>query len=123
MTSLSALSSLRLKESKSSIVFKANDKTKLDKKELKINETELGYHYEMVVPGYLKEDFRFYISSSNLVVTTQKEKSKDGKEKRSYCYPSALFRVEIPLPEKPIENKITVEYRNKILNFSLYKKE
>ena len=95
---------------------------------LKVQETELGYHYELKIPGYIKEDFRFYISRNQLVVTTEKGKTKmnslgnkKNMDKHSYCYPSALFKMSIPLPRKPIEKKIAVEYRNETLHFSLYK--
>ncbi|GAB1855948.1 hypothetical protein MHTCC0001_07830 [Flavobacteriaceae bacterium MHTCC 0001] len=92
---------------------------------IKAKETELGFHYEMKIPGYIKEDFRFYICGNNLVITTDKDSvtSVDGRAntRHNYCYPSALFKVEIPLPSLLIKNKITVEYRNEILYFSLYK--
>jgi HSP20 family molecular chaperone IbpA len=98
--------------------------SKKEKDEIKFKETELGYHYELKIPGYIKEDFRFYISKNQLVITTEKEKNVEAvvdKEKHSYCYPSVLFKMTVPLPKKPIEKKITVEYRNEVLYFSLYK--
>lgn len=93
------------------------------KDEIKFKETELGYHYELRIPGYIKEDFRFYISRNQLVITTEKEKIPDAadSEKHSYCYPSALFKTTVALPKMPIKKKITVEYRDETLYFSLYK--
>lgn len=120
MRPVSRLPSDKLRETKNSVNFNASTKTKLNKKEFKLKETEMGYHYEMEVPGYVKEDFRFYISGNNLVVTTEKEKNS-ATEKHSYCYPSALFKMKIPLPKLPVDKRITVEYRDKILYFSLYK--
>ena len=32
--------------------------SKTEKNKIKFNETELGYHYELKIPGYIKEDFR-----------------------------------------------------------------
>ncbi|WP_299551190.1 hypothetical protein [Seonamhaeicola sp.] len=95
------------------------------KNTFKLNETELGFHYEIKIPGYIKDDFRFYISGNNLVITTDKSKTTPATEgthkKHNYCYPSALFKMNIALPKKPIKKKITVEYRNEILYFSLFK--
>ncbi|GAL65907.1 hypothetical protein JCM19301_3592 [Jejuia pallidilutea] len=41
---------------------------------LRIKETESTFHYELKIPGYVKEDFNFYVSQDYLVVTTGRSK-------------------------------------------------
>ncbi len=120
---MTRVSSFKPKENKSSIIFNHRAGIKSDKKELKTHETDLGYHYELKIPGYVKEDFRFFISRNDLVITTEKEKKTietDGT-KRSYCYPSALFKMNIPLPKKAIKKEIHVDYIDEVLSFDLLK--
>ncbi|ULC58504.1 Hsp20/alpha crystallin family protein [Flaviramulus sp. BrNp1-15] len=94
--------------------------------DVKIKETASKFHYELKLPGYIKEDFNFYINNSNdLVVTTDKKYGKsqednDGK-RHSYCYPSAYFKRRLPLPENVVRNKISVDYKNETLSFDLFK--
>ena len=92
----------------------------------KITESDTRYHYELKIPGYIKDDFRFYISGNKLVVTTAKkdnieESSKEIYPKHSYCYPSALFKCEFSLPKNVVRNKITMDYKNEVLSFNLFK--
>ncbi|WP_248722664.1 Hsp20/alpha crystallin family protein [Seonamhaeicola sp. ML3] len=105
--------------------FKETTENQKQKNTLKFQESENGYHYQLDIPGYIKEDFRFYLSRNQLVITTEKDsetkKTKSDNEKHSYCYPSALFKMNITLPKKPVEKRITAEYRNETLYFSLYK--
>ncbi|RED44915.1 Hsp20/alpha crystallin family protein [Seonamhaeicola aphaedonensis] len=95
------------------------------KNEIKVEESDSGFHYELKIPGYIKEDFNFYISGNHLVLTTDKSKcmlpDEVNRSKHSYCYPSAYFKRIIPLPNKPIEKRITVNYENETLYFILYK--
>lgn len=97
------------------------------KAELKVLETESSYHYELEIPGYVKEDFNFYVSQDNLVLTTERskvnQKAEDNSKntKHSYCYPSAYFKMKIPLPSSFIKKEIFVDYKNKILSFDLFK--
>ena len=102
------------------------EKSKLDN--LKITETETMFHYELKLPGYIKDDFIFYLSNGNLVVTTDKsnfsesaQKENFSKKKHFYCYPSARFKMKIPLPDKPIKKEIDVDYRDEVLKFDLLK--
>ncbi|XMO86446.1 Hsp20/alpha crystallin family protein [Algibacter sp. AS12] len=95
--------------------------------DLKVLETDSSFHYELEIPGYVKEDFNFYVSRDNLVVTTDKSNlNQDSNEnaegkKHSYCYPSAYFKMRIPLPRKLLKKEILVNYKNKILSFDLFK--
>lgn len=99
--------------------------SKSNKNDIKVLETDSGFQYELKIPGYMKDDFNFYISGNHLVLTTDKSKCMLPDEvnsvKHSYCYPSAYFKKIIPLPNKPIEKRITVDYENETLYFSLHK--
>lgn len=86
---------------------------------VQIKETESGFHYELKIPGYIKEDFRFYVSDNDLVVTTEKRSVEKGKH--SYCYPSALFKRRFPLPYSVKRDEIKVDYIDEVLHFDLYK--
>ncbi|GAA4291359.1 Hsp20/alpha crystallin family protein [Aestuariibaculum suncheonense] len=91
-----------------------------------IKETEHHYHYELKIPGYIKDDFNFYIAGDNLVVTTERRRpdktpEKNTPSRHSYCYPSALFKRKFELPDNIIRTKITVEYCDEVLSFKLFK--
>ncbi|MEL0456727.1 Hsp20/alpha crystallin family protein [Flavobacteriaceae bacterium SZ-1-7] len=95
---------------------------------LKITETEKCFHYELKLPGYIKDDFNFYLDNGNLVVTTDKSKLSESaqeenfsKKKHFYCYPSARFKIKIPLPDKLIKKEIDVDYADEVLKFDLLK--
>lgn len=95
--------------------------------DVKITETESSFHYELKIPGYIKEDFNFYINNKDLVVTTEKKEIKKAysegkKECHSYCYPSALFKRKIELPKKIVKDRIFVDYKDEVLSFDLLKK-
>ncbi|MBD0824370.1 Hsp20/alpha crystallin family protein [Aestuariibaculum marinum] len=92
-----------------------------------IKETNKTYHYELKIPGYVKDDFNFYIAGDKLVVTTErrrhnKEIEPNTPSRHSYCYPSALFKHKFALPDNIVRNKITVDYCDEVLSFDLFKK-
>ncbi|MBD0833160.1 Hsp20/alpha crystallin family protein [Aestuariibaculum sediminum] len=94
--------------------------------ETKVQETATCYHYELKIPGYIKDDFNFYISGDKLVVTTERighgnNQNKNSDSKHYYCYPSALFKRKFDLPDDVRKNEIDVDYKNEILSFDLYK--
>lgn len=95
---------------------------------IKITETGSSYHYEMKIPGYIKEDFNFYKSKNDLVITTEKrkeiktyEKGNDNDSRHSYCYASAYFKISFHLPNNVDCVEIFVDYNNEILSFDLRK--
>ena len=81
----------------------------------------------MKIPGYIKDDFNFYISRNDLVVTTEKRKGTPINQitnmvsKHSYCYPSAYFKRTFQLPLDIVRDEIIVDYKDEILHFHLYK--
>ncbi|MCR8668615.1 Hsp20/alpha crystallin family protein [Aestuariibaculum sp. M13] len=91
-----------------------------------VKETETSYHYELKIPGYIKDDFNFYIAGDKLVVTTErrrhnKQVEENTPSRHSYCYPSALVKHKFALPDDIVRNKITVEYCDEVLSFKLFK--
>lgn len=99
--------------------------SKLETDNFSIKESETGFHYELKIPGYIKDDFNFYISGNHLVLTTDKSKCMMPDVvkslKHSYCYPSAYFKKIIPLPNKLIKKEISVAYKDEVLSFDLFK--
>ena len=97
--------------------------------DLKIKETDSSFHYELKIPGYIKEDFNFYINSNDhLVVTTEKRNKRETvknvdsrNNKHSYCYASAYFKRRLQLPKNVVRNEISVDYKDEILSFDLFK--
>ena len=110
--------------------YKNSEAINHDLDTITFTETEFSYHYEFEIPGYIKEDFYFYINSSDdLVVTTEKSKTKAvtqtsaGKiTKHSYCYASAYFKRKFQLPRNVVRDEISVDYKDEILSFDLFKK-
>ncbi|TXE14999.1 Hsp20/alpha crystallin family protein [Seonamhaeicola algicola] len=122
MSPASSLTIQKPQKRKSSIT--TNNTKPQTKNPLNVLETDFGFQYKLKIPGYIKDDFRFYVTKNDLVVTTQKEalKTAHTTNKHTYCYPSALFKMNIPLPKKAIKNEISVDYKNETLSFNLYKK-
>lgn len=95
---------------------------------VQIKETDESYHFELKKPGYIKEDFNFYISKKVLVVTTEKIKDLsegqigDSKAfKHSYCYPSAYFKMDFNLPNETNKEEFFYDYKDGILSFDFHK--
>lgn len=96
--------------------------------DVKVTETKSSFRFELKTPGYIKEDFNFYLGNDDLVVTTERSnikevcnKENDTNKRHSYCYPSAYFKKRFPLPENIVRDKISVDYKNGILSFELHK--
>lgn len=117
---------LNKKNSKSnSLSYRLYSLNNSKKTDYKIKETESGFRYELKIPGYIEEDFNFYRSKNNLVITTDKgcTNTSNNKMGHSYCYPSAYFKMNIPLPNKFLKNEITFNYKDEVLHFDLFKSE
>jgi HSP20 family molecular chaperone IbpA len=100
----------------------------LNTTDFELRETNSSFHFELKLPGYIKEDFSFYISNGDLVVTTRKSKIKeaynmasDKNTRHSYCYPSAYFKRRFQLPKNIVRDTILVDYKDGILSFDLLK--
>ena len=122
---LSKTQSYALKKTSKDLVSSFNQ----DISDLRIKETDSSFHFELRLPGYIKEDFNFYINNNDcLVVTTEKRNKREASEnvdsrsnKHSYCYASAYFKRRFQLPKNVVRNKISVNYKDEILSFDLFK--
>lgn len=86
------------------------------------SETGRAYHYCLKLPGYIMDDFTCYRTKTHLVITTEKKQTDSSLgAKRSYCYPSAYFKIHIPLPEKAITDQFDMRYENDYLFVDLFK--
>lgn len=94
-----------------------------------LTESTEGYHLELEIVGYIKDDFNFYLTiNDELVLTTEKSKPIDVQEvrdnsiiKHSYCYASALLRKTFRIPKDIVKNEIFIDYKNNILSIDLLK--
>lgn len=105
-----------------------NLKEKSNSSVVQIKETDEGYHFELKKPGYIKDDFNFYINKKVLVVTTERIKhgieSQTGDSKvvkHSYCYPSAYFKLAFHIPNDTDKDDFFYDYKDGILSFDLRK--
>ena len=94
----------------------------------KITETDSSFHFELKIPGYIKEDFNFYLNNDGLVVTTERSKNMEALEndriktkRHSYCYASAFFKRTFQVPVNVLKDEILVDYKDEILSFDLLK--
>lgn len=87
------------------------------------SETSRGYQYCLRMPGYIETDFTCFKTQSHLVITTEKnvQDANVSSNKRSYCYPSAYFKIHIPLPEYPITDQVKMHYEKDLLCVDLFK--
>lgn len=105
-----------------------DDDLKEKSSRVQIKETDKGYLIELKKPGYIKEDFNFYLDKKGLVVTTEKIKitneSQTGEHKKfkhSYCYPSAYFKMAFHIPNDTDKEDFFYDYKDGILRFELRK--
>lgn len=95
---------------------------------VQMTETQDGYHFELKIVGYIKDDFNFYINNNDLVLTTAKRSEPSSNSlmdnkgsKHSYCYASAFFKKTFHLPNDIVKDEIFVDYNNHILSIDLLK--
>ena len=111
-------------------LYKRNSNKSFHAAEINVQETRTGYHIELYIPGYVKDDFNFYKCSSGLLITTERtnenNRNPTGNKnvfRHSYCYASAYFRKEVPLPENIGIEEFSYEYEDGILSIDLFKVE
>ncbi len=92
-----------------------------------VNVTEHNKEYmvELAVPGMKKDDFKIDIDGNMLTISSEKEETKEEKEKKftrkEYNYSS--FSRSFTLPEEINKEKIDAKYENGILKIALPRKE
>ncbi len=82
-----------------------------------IEETEKSFNIELAIPGMEKEDINVELENGLLVISAEKEESKEESDKKftrkEYNYNS--FRRSFTLPENVKEEDIVAEYDKGIL--------
>jgi HSP20 family protein len=90
-----------------------------------ITEHKDEYLVSLAAPGLKKEDFKLDVDGNMLTISSQKEESKEEKEKRftrrEYSYSS--FSRSFTLPEEINKEKIDAKYEDGVLKISLPRKE
>ena len=81
--------------------------------------------YHWLHPGLKEEDFNIDVDGSMLTISSEKEESKEEKDKKftrkEYSYSS--FSRSFTLPEEINKEKIEAKYEDGVLKLSLPRKE
>ncbi len=90
-----------------------------------ITEHKDEYLVSLAAPGLKKDDFKLDVDGNMLTISSEKEESKEEKEKRftrkEYSYSS--FSRSFTLPEEINKEKIEAKYEDGVLKISLPRKE
>ena len=93
-----------------------------------VKEDENSFTVELAAPGMKRDDFKVEVDHGNLVISSEKEQSKDEKDeqgkytRKEFSYQS--FRRAFTLPERMIDSeKVLAKYENGILYVNLPKRE
>ena len=90
-----------------------------------ITEQKGEYLVSLAVPGMTKEDFKIDVDGNMLTISSEKEESKEEKDKtftrKEYNYSS--FRRSFTLPDEVNKEKIDARYEDGELKISLPRKE
>ena len=90
-----------------------------------ITEQKNDYVVSLAAPGLKKEDFKIDVDGNMLTISSEKEESKEEKEKKftrkEYNYSS--FSRSFSLPDEVNKEKIEATYENGVLKISLPRKE
>ena len=83
------------------------------------------YEVSLAVPGMKKDDFVIDVDGNMLTISSEKEESKEEKEKtftrKEYNYSS--FSRSFTLPEEINKEKIEAKYEDGVLKIALPRKE
>lgn len=90
-----------------------------------VHETKDAYLLDVMVPGFLKEDFKINVEDKTLTISAEKKtETKDENEKqirREFSFRS--FKRAFTLHENVDASKINAKYENGVLKVNLPKKE
>lgn len=90
-----------------------------------ITENKEEFLVAMAAPGMKKEDFNINLDGNLLTISTEKEESREEKEKkftrREYSY--STFSRSFTLPDEVAKDKIEAKYEDGVLKVSLPRKE
>ena len=89
-----------------------------------ISETESGFHLDLSIPGFSKEEISISLDENNLIVSGEKNTEKVDQNKRftrkEFSYQN--FKRSFTLPENVNEEGIGAKFENGILILDLPKK-
>jgi HSP20 family protein len=91
-----------------------------------LKETDTKLEIELAAPGLKKEDFKIEVDNNMLIISAEKEETKESSSKRDdyvrkeFNYQS--FYRSFNLPDSADENKIEASYKDGILNVIITKK-
>jgi HSP20 family protein len=89
-----------------------------------IAEKKEEYQVSLAVPGMKKDDFKIDIDGNMLTISSEKEETKEEKEKKftrkEYNYSS--FSRSFTLPEEVNKEKVEAKYEDGVLHISLPRK-
>jgi HSP20 family protein len=90
-----------------------------------ISESESGFHIDLSIPGFGKEEITISLDENNLIVTGEKNEEKVDQEKRFTRkeFSHQNFKRTFTLPENVNEDAIAAKFENGILKLELPKKE
>jgi HSP20 family protein len=90
-----------------------------------ITENKDNFEVSLAVPGLKKDDFKIDVDGNMLTISSEKEESKEEKEKaftrKEYSYSS--FSRSFSLPEEVNKEKIDARYEDGVLKLILPRKE
>lgn len=92
-----------------------------------LKETDNTLQVDLAAPGMKKEDFKVEIDNNMLMISSEKEESKEESRKKDnylrkeFSYQS--FYRSFNLPEYIDENKIEASYKDGILHVEIAKKD
>jgi len=90
-----------------------------------ITEQKDDYLVSLAAPGMKKEDFKIDMDGNMLTISSEKEETKEEKEKKftrkEYNYSS--FSRSFTLPDEVNKEKIDAKYEDGVLKISLPRKE
>ena len=90
-----------------------------------ITEQKNDYLVSLAVPGMKKEDFKIDIDGNMLTISSEKEETKEEKDKKftrkEYNYSS--FSRSFTLPDEVNKEKIDAKYEDGVLKISLPRRE
>ena len=106
-------------------IFEGGFDRKFSMPAVNVSETKDDYKLSVAAPGMKKEDFKIDVDSNMLTISSEKEESKEEKDKKftrkEYSYSS--FSRSFTLPEEINQAKIDAKYEDGVLKISLPRKD
>jgi len=91
-----------------------------------IKENDSGYHFEVLAPGFKKEDFKIEMENEVLSISAEVDSKTDSAEegflRKEFQFSS--FKRTFSLPENLVDaEKVAAQYVDGVLSITLPKKE